>query len=209
MTTPFTPAMARRIELWPLDRLKPYAKNARTHSDAQVAQIASSIVEYGFISPLLVSGGGDIMAGHGRLAAAQKLALDVVPVVVLDHLTPTQRRAYILADNALAQAAGWDEELLASELADLSAAGFDLALTGFSDDELADLLGDIEEEPGGEKDEQIGEDPAHQRIPVGDALRVVALLAVGWAGETQAGGVTGHQGSDHGRVGRVAADQAV
>ena len=101
MTTPFTPAMASRIELWPLDRLKPYAKNARTHSDAQVAQIASSIVEYGFTAPLLVSGDGGILAGHGRLAAAQKLALDVVPVVVLDHLTPTQRRAYILADNQL------------------------------------------------------------------------------------------------------------
>lgn len=144
MTTPFTPAMASRIELWPLDRLKPYAKNARTHSDAQVAQIASSIVEYGFTAPLLVSGDGDIMAGHGRLAAAQKLALDVVPVVVLDHLTPTQRRAYILADNALAQAAGWDEELLASELAELSAAGFDLALTGFSDKEIEDLLGDAD-----------------------------------------------------------------
>ena len=154
MTTPFTPAMASRIELWPLDRLKPYAKNARTHSDAQVAQIASSIVEYGFISPLLVSGGGDIMAGHGRLAAAQKLALDVVPVVVLDHLTPTQRRAYILADNALAQAAGWDEELLASELAELSAAGFDLALTGFSDKEIDDLLGDAD--PGDETNPPIG-----------------------------------------------------
>jgi len=109
-----------------------------------VAQIAASIVEYGFTAPLLVSGDGDIMAGHGRLAAAQKLALDVVPVVVLDHLTPTQRRAYILADNQLALQAGWDEELLASELAELSAAGFDLALTGFSDDELADLLGEAD-----------------------------------------------------------------
>lgn len=154
MTTPFTPAMARRIELWPLDRLKPYAKNARTHSDAQVAQIAASIVEYGFTAPLLVSGDGDIMAGHGRLAAAQKLALDVVPVVVLDHLTPTQRRAYILADNALAQAAGWDEELLASELAELSAAGFDLALTGFSDKEIEDLLGDAD--PGDGTNPPIG-----------------------------------------------------
>ena len=106
------------------------------------------------VSPLLVSGDGDIMAGHGRLAAAKKLALDVVPVVVLDHLTPTQRRAYILADNAIAQAAGWDEELLAAELADLSAAGFDLTLTGFSDDELADLLGDVD--PGDETNPPIG-----------------------------------------------------
>lgn len=171
MTTPFTPAMARRIELWPLDRLKPYAKNARTHSDAQVAQIASSIVEYGFISPMLVSGEGEVMAGHGRLAAARKLALDVVPVVVLDHLTPTQRRAYILADNALAQAAGWDEELLASELADLSAAGFDLALTGFSDDELAGLLSDIEDTADSEEAPSIGE-PTDEDIPDAPATPV-------------------------------------
>ena len=138
-----TPAMASRIEMWPLERLTPYAKNARTHSDAQVAQIAASIVEFGFTAPLLVSEDGGILAGHGRLAAARKLDLDAVPVVVLDHLTPTQRRAYILADNQLALQAGWDQELLAVELADLSAAGFDLALTGFSDEELADLLGDI------------------------------------------------------------------
>ncbi len=164
MTTAFTPAMASRIELWPLDRLKPYAKNARTHSDAQVAQIAASIVEYGFTSPLLVSGEGEVMAGHGRLAAAKKLALDVVPVVVLDHLTPTQRRAYILADNQLTLQGGWNEELLASELADLSAAGFDLALTGFSDDELADLLGDIEETTDGNEAPSIGE-PADEDIP--------------------------------------------
>lgn len=164
MTTPFTPAMARRIELWPLGRLKPYVKNARTHSEAQVAKIASSIVEYGFISPLLVSGEGDIMAGHGRLAAAQKLALDVVPVVVLDHLTSTQRRAYILADNQLALQAGWDEELLAAELAELSAAGFDLSLTGFSDDELASLLSDIEDTADSEEAPSIGE-PANEDIP--------------------------------------------
>ena len=121
----FTPAMANRIELWPLERLKPYARNARTHSDAQVAQIAASIVEFGFTSPLLVSGNGDIMAGHGRLAAAKKLALEAVPVVVLDHLSETQRRAYILADNQLALQAGWDEELLAAELAELQNVGFD------------------------------------------------------------------------------------
>ena len=88
-----TPAMASRIEMWPLERLTPYAKNARTHSDAQVAQIAASIVEFGFTAPLLVSEDGGILAGHGRLAAARKLDLDAVPVVVLDHLTPTQRRA--------------------------------------------------------------------------------------------------------------------
>ena len=155
MVAPLTPAMANRIELWPLDRLTPYARNARTHSEAQIAQIAGSIVEYGFTAPLLVSGDGGILAGHSRLAAAKKLALDVVPVIVLDHLTPTQRRAYILADNQLALQAGWNEELLAAELADLSAAGFDLALTGFSDDELAGLLEDVEEEVSSDEPAQI------------------------------------------------------
>jgi len=154
-----TPTMASRIEMWPLERLTPYAKNARTHSDAQVAQIAASIVEFGFTAPLLVSEDGGILAGHGRLAAASKLHLDAVPVVVLDHLTPTQRRAYILADNQLALQAGWNEELLAAELAELSAAGFDLGLTGFSDEELADLLGDVEEDVGGEQPAQICASP--------------------------------------------------
>ena len=160
-----TPAMASRIELWPLDRLKPYAKNARTHSDAQIAQIAASIVEFGFTAPILVSEDGGILAGHGRLAAAQKLALDVVPVVVLDHLTPIQRRAYILADNQLALQAGWDQELLAVELADLSAAGFDLALTGFSDEELADLLGNIEETERADDEDSPNGEPEDEDIP--------------------------------------------
>ena len=166
-----TPAMASRIEMWPLDRLKPYQRNARTHSDAQVAQIAASIVEFGFTAPLLVSEDGGILAGHGRLAAARKLDLDAVPVVVLDHLTPTQRRAYILADNQLALQAGWDQELLAVELADLSSAGFDLALTGFSDDELSDLLGDIEEAERADEDSPIGE-PVDEDIPEAPATPV-------------------------------------
>lgn len=139
-----TPAMANRIELWSLDALLPYARNARTHSDAQVAQIAASIAEFGFTAPILVSGDGGILAGHGRLAASRRLGLTEVPVVVLDHLTDTQRRAYILADNQLALNAGWDEAMLALELAALSEAGFDLALTGFSDEELADLLDEAE-----------------------------------------------------------------
>jgi len=166
-----TPTMASRIEMWPLERLTPYAKNARTHSDAQVAQIAASIVEFGFTAPLLVSEDGGILAGHGRLAAARKLQLDAVPVVVLDHLTPTQRRAYILADNQLALQAGWDQELLSVELADLSAEGFDLALTGFSDEELADLLGNIEEAESADEDSPIGE-PVDEDIPEAPATPV-------------------------------------
>lgn len=146
--------MAERIELWPVARLQPYAKNARTHSDEQVDQIAASIREFGFTNPILVDSNDGILAGHGRLMAAKRLGLDDVPVIVLDHLTDEQRRAYILADNKLALNAGWDDALLAEELAALQDDGFDLALTGFSDEELADLLPDVEElEPGSDEDE--------------------------------------------------------
>ena len=110
MSSLIAPAMARRIELWPIDRLVPYAKNARTHSPEQVAQIAASIAEFGFNAPILVDSNAGIIAGHGRLLAARKLGLAEVPVVVLDHLSETQRRAYIIADNKLALNAGWDEK---------------------------------------------------------------------------------------------------
>ncbi len=142
-------AMADRIELWPVDRLQPYARNARTHSEAQVEQIAASIREFGFTNPILVDSADGIIAGHGRLMAAKRLELGQVPVIVLDHLSEEQRRAYILADNKLALNAGWDEALLAEELEALRADGFDLALTGFSDDELAELLPDGEDEGTG------------------------------------------------------------
>ena len=135
-----TPAMARRIEIWPTDRLVPYARNARTHSAEQVAQIAASIVEFGFTNPILVDSMDGIIAGHGRLLAARKLGLAEVPVVVLDHLSETQRRAYIIADNKLALNAGWDEKMLASELRELEKDGMDLAVVGFSDEELEALL---------------------------------------------------------------------
>lgn len=139
--------MAERIEHWPLDRLKPYARNARTHSQQQVEKIAASIAEFGFTNPILVDSSDGIIAGHGRLMGAQLLGMESVPVVVLDYLTDAQRRAYILADNRLALDAGWDEEILAAELAELQVDGFDLELTGFSDDELSDLLAD-DEGPG-------------------------------------------------------------
>ena len=135
--------MSNAIEMWPAERLVPYSRNARTHSAEQVSRIAASIVEFGFTNPLLVGEDGVIIAGHGRFAAACKLELTHVPVVVLDHLTPTQRKAYILADNRLALDAGWDQEMLALEMAELSDAGFDLELTGFSDDELDDMLRDV------------------------------------------------------------------
>ena len=132
--------MAQRIEVWPLDRLVPYAKNARTHSDEQVMQIAASIAQFGFTNPLLVDSEAGILAGHGRLLAAQKLGLTEVPVIVLDHLSEIQKRAYIIADNKLALNAGWDEELLAAELSALEGEGFDLEVVGFSESELEELL---------------------------------------------------------------------
>ena len=132
--------MAQRIEHWPLERLIPYARNPRTHSDAQVAQIAASIAEFGFNNPILVDTKAGIIAGHGRLLAARKLQLHQVPVIVLDHLSEAQKRAYILADNQLALNAGWDEELLRVELAALQAEDFNISLIGFEDEELARLL---------------------------------------------------------------------
>lgn len=133
-------AMAERIELWEIDRLKPYENNARTHSDEQIRQVAASISQFGFVNPILVDSDEGVIAGHCRLAAAQDLGLEQVPVVVLDHLSPEQRRAYVLADNQLALNAGWDEAKLAEELAALHLADFDLPVLGFDDAELAALL---------------------------------------------------------------------
>jgi DNA modification methylase len=120
--------------------LIPYARNARTHSDDQVAQIAASIREFGFTDPVLTDGDNNIIAGHGRVLAARKLGLDEVPVIELAHLSPAQRKAYILADNKLALNAGWDADLLRLELAELQDLGFDLGLTGFDADEIAGFL---------------------------------------------------------------------
>ncbi len=133
-------AMASHIEMWVVGRLIPYARNPRTHSDAQIAQIAASIAEFGFNNPILVDTNAGIIAGHGRLLAAQKLGLEEVPVIVLDHLSEAQKRAYIIADNQLALNAGWDDETLRSELAALNEESFDLSLIGFEDEELARLL---------------------------------------------------------------------
>jgi DNA modification methylase len=132
--------MVKHIEMWLIDKLIPYAKNPRTHSDAQVAQIAASIAEFGFNNPILVDTKAGIIAGHGRLLAARKLGLTEVPVIVLDHLSEAQKRAYIIADNQLALNAGWDDDLLRSELAALQEESFDVSLLGFEDEELAWLL---------------------------------------------------------------------
>ena len=126
----------------PVADLIPYARNARTHSDAQVAQIAASIREFGFTNPILVDAERGVIAGHGRLLAARKLGMTEVPTLELAHLTAAQKRAYILADNRLALSAGWDEDLLRIELGELQTDGFDLALTGFDPDEIAGLFAD-------------------------------------------------------------------
>ena len=133
--------MAKRLEMWPLERLRPYERNARTHSDEQLQQIAASIREFGFTAPILVDGSDGVVAGHGRLAAAKLLGLAEVPVVVLDHLSEEQRRQYVLADNKLAENAGWDLELLALEL---EAIEIDPAVLGFGEADLARLQDGLE-----------------------------------------------------------------
>jgi ParB-like chromosome segregation protein Spo0J len=120
-----------KIETIKTAELIPYARNSRTHSESQVAQIAGSIREFGFTNPVLIDADNGIIAGHGRVLAAQKLGQDKVPCIRLGHLTDTQRKAYIIADNKLALNAGWDDEMLGLELSDLREADLDLNLTGF------------------------------------------------------------------------------
>ncbi len=130
-----------QIERWPLERLIPFVRNPRTHTEEQVAQIAASIVEFGWTNPVLVGADGVVIAGHARLQAARKLGLSEVPVIVLDHLSEAQRRALVIADNQLAIAGtGWDEELLRGLLVDLRQDEFNLDLLGFSDEEIAGWL---------------------------------------------------------------------
>ena len=128
-----------------INDLIPYIRNARTHSESQIAQIAASIKEFGFLSPILIAEDNTILAGHGRLAAARKLGLTKVPCVKESHLTETQRRAYIIADNKLSLNAGWDEDILAIELSELQGADFDLDLLGFDESELASIFEDDKE----------------------------------------------------------------
>ena len=123
------------------ESLIPYARNARVHSDAQVAQIAASIREFGFLNPIIIDGENGIIAGHGRVLAAQKLGIEELPCIEASHLTEAQRRAYVIADNKLAMNASWDDDLLRIEFDDLRAEGFDIALIGFDDDEMSGLLG--------------------------------------------------------------------
>lgn len=138
-----------QIQRWPLERLIPYARNPRTHTEEQVAQIAASIAEFGFVNPVLVGADGIIIAGHARVMAARKLGLGEVQVIVLDHLSEAQRRALVIADNRLAQNAGWDEEMLRVELEALREDDFNLEVLGFEDAEIEALLAQPETESAG------------------------------------------------------------
>jgi hypothetical protein len=162
--------MAHHIEVWAIGKLVPFARNPRTHSDAQVAQIAGSIAAFGFNAPILVDSRAGVIAGHGRLLAARQLGLEEVPVIVLDHLSEIQKRAYILADNKLAELGGYDDEVLRRELAELRDAEIDLGGLGFSDDELAVLLAATESpDPGADpEEEEIPEAPAEPVTRAGD-----------------------------------------
>src|SRR5690606_36547501 len=154
------------VEYRSLESLVPYARNARTPSEAQIAEIAGSIRAFGFTNPVLIAEDGTLIAGHGRVLAARKLGLETVPAIALSGFAETQSRALVQADNRIAMNAGWDEELLGLELSDLQEAGFDLGLTGFGDDELQNLL-------YGKRDEQDGltEDDAIPEVPVTPVTR--------------------------------------
>lgn len=165
-------AMAQRIEQWTLSELTPSRNNPRRHSDAQIAQIAGSILQFGFNSPILIDAKGRILAGHGRYLASDKLGLDTVPVVVLDHLSEIEKRAYILADNKLAELSSFDDDLLRAELADLKDAEIDLGGLGFSDDELRMLLADEAPDATDTEEEQIPEPPAQPVTRASDIWRI-------------------------------------
>lgn len=159
---------------WPADKperratssLIPYARNSRTHSAEQVAQIAASIQEWGFTTPILIDADGGIIAGHGRLLAAQKLGIDEVPCIVAGGWTEAQKKAYVIADNKLALNAGWDDEMLAVEFGELKDLGFDLPLTGFSDAEIAALSPQIVE--GLTDEDAVPDAPAEPKTVLGD-----------------------------------------
>jgi DNA modification methylase len=157
-----------QIRMVAIDALIPYARNARTHSDAQVAQIAASIVEYGWTNPILTDGDKGVIAGHGRLMAARKLGVKEVPVIELAHLTPEQKKAYILADNRIAENAGWDQELLKLELAELQSMDYDLSVIGFSPEELDGLLDDGQASGGLTEDDAVPETPLQPVSRQGD-----------------------------------------
>ena len=172
-------AVAERIELWPIDRLRPNERNPRTHSDAQVDQIAASMVEFGFIAPIVIDQDGGILAGHGRLMAARKLGLDQVPVVPFGHLTEAGKRAYLLADNQIALQADWDEPLLAEHVAWLEGEAFDLSKLGFDAPELDRLLAIARDEPGSDDvEDEVPETPDEPVSRPADLWLLLSLIHI-------------------------------
>lgn len=157
----------KTIEQIKVDDLIPYATNSRTHSPEQVAQIAASMVEFGWTNPVLIDARGTIVAGHGRVMAARKLGMETIPCIRLGHLTPPQVRAYVIADNKLALNAGWDEAMLKAELDILKEEGFDLDLTGFSEEELNALL-NVEVVEGKTDPDEVPEPPVDPVSKPGD-----------------------------------------
>jgi DNA modification methylase len=160
-----------QIKKIPVEKLIPYVRNSRTHSDAQVAQIAASIKEFGWTNPILVDGENGIIAGHGRLLAARKLGAKEVPVIELSHLTESQKRAYVIADNQLAMNAGWDTAMLTLELADLKESEFDLDLIGFDAKELEKLL-EPEQVDGLTDEDAVPDAPDEPKTKLGDIYQL-------------------------------------
>ena len=163
---------AQTVEVIGIEKLIPYVKNSRTHSDEQVAQIAASIKEFGFNNPVLIGSDDVIIAGHGRVMAARKLGMFEVPCIRLGHLTETQRKAYIIADNRLALNAGWDEELLTIELNDLLADNFALDILGFDADELKNLLDPVKPTEGLTDEDEVPEVPEEPKTKPGDIYKL-------------------------------------
>lgn len=168
--------MKQEIVYKSVKELVPYARNSRTHSDEQVAQIMASIKEFGFTNPVLTDGENGIIAGHGRVMASQRLGMDEVPTIELSHLTEAQKKAYIIADNKLALNSGWDEEMLAIELKELNDIGFDLGLTGFDDDEIDEMEIDFNSSVDGmidtSKEDDIPEEIEIHVINQGDLIEL-------------------------------------
>lgn len=159
---------ADKVEKRSVSSLIPYARNSRTHSEAQVAQIAASVKEWGWTIPVLIDETGQIIAGHGRIQAARLLGLEEVPVMVAEGWTDAQKRAYVLADNKLAMNAGWDEELLSLELKDLKELGSDLSLIGFNEDELTEIMADKSPTEGLTDEDQVPDAPTIPTSAEGD-----------------------------------------
>lgn len=173
--------LADKVEMWPIEDLVPYARNAKKHPPAQIAQIAASMRSFGFTIPILVAEDGTIIAGHGRVLAAKEIGLAEAPVIVAKGWTDEQRRAYTLADNKLAENAEWDEELLKIELGELRDEGFDIDFLGFDEKEIARLL-DGEEEKA-TREPKVGNLAERFGIPPFTVLRA----AEGWWQERKRG----------------------